>query len=55
MHNLQANIGRVDGCQSHSHHFLSTALIVSDDDDEIRAWIWKSSYMARLGGVNNTE
>ena len=55
VHNLQANIGRVDGCQSHSVHLLSYVLNFSDDDDEICAWIWMSSRMARLGHVNNTE
>ena len=28
---------------------------LTDDDDEIGAWIWKNSRMARLGSVNDVE
>ena len=49
--NVHANVGRAAARQSPSLVTSNMALNLNvSDDDEICAWIWRSSHMARLGG-----
>jgi hypothetical protein len=54
VHNLQTNINRAPGRQSTSP-CLSTMALNYPDDDEICAWIYKSSRISRLCGAMKSE
>ena len=54
--NLQADVSCVAAPRSPSLRQFCMAPNFSDDDEEvIGAWIWRSSRMARLGSVNNSD
>jgi len=54
--NLQADVRCASSPRSPCLRLSIMAPNFSDDDEEIiGAWIWRSSRMARLGSVNNSD